>query len=152
MQVTVLWENQPCGSLWAEQRGLYTVFQCEVETDQVCRLCAVYEGGETPLGVPAPERGKMRLCVSIPTGRLPRGKLLRGELRPKHSAWQAYAGGPMGEVTLPPGLKQGDAFRFRWKPGEPLPCPELFCFFRFVREGGRCFLEIRFNEEGRPVV
>ena len=151
MQVPVLEQDRTCGKLWAEQRGLYTVFQAEVETEGVSRLYAVFEEGEAALGIPAPEQGRMVLRISVPTSRLPKGKLLRGCLRPKDQSWRRFPGGRVGSVTLPPGSVLGQQYRFPWQPGEQLPSEELMCFFRFIRKEGRGFLELTL-EDGRPVV
>lgn len=97
MQVPVWEQERNCGSLWAEQRGLYTIFRGEVETDRVSRLYAVFESGETALGIPVPECGKMVLRISVPTSRLPQGKLLRGSLRAKDEMWCRFPGGRFAE-------------------------------------------------------
>ena len=53
MQVAVLEGNRVCGTLEGEQKGLYTAFHAQVETEEVCRLYGIFEGGEASLGIPA---------------------------------------------------------------------------------------------------
>ena len=139
-----------CGSMRAEQRGLYTVFRAEVSSKSLCRLIAEYESGEVSLGVPAPEQGKMRLCASMPTSRLPEGKLLRGVLRTGRSDWTRFSGGAVGSIKLPAGYRNGNTFRFPWNAGDPLPCDALLCFYRLVRDQGCSYLEICLNKNGIP--
>ncbi len=152
MRVPVLENETECGTLRTEQRGLYTVFRAEVETTSLCRLLAEYESGEIVLGIPAPEQGKMQLCVSIPTSRLPAGKLLRGTLRAGNDTWTRFTGGHVGPFPFPAGYRKGNIYRFPWKGGDRLPCDELLCFYRLVHERGHSYLEISLNEDKRPTV
>lgn len=149
MQVSIFQQGQPCGTLNCQQRGLYTEFYAQVDTEVVAKVHAVFEYGETALGIPAPECGKMCLRISVPTSRLPQGKLLRGELVPREAQWSHYPGGQIGELILPPGRRQGDRWRFSWKPGERLPCEALMCFFT-MEDGG--WLEVCLDEDGNPRV
>ena len=153
MQVAVLEGDRVRGTLEAEQRGLYTAFRAQVETEEVCRLYGIFEGGEASLGVPAPEDGRMLLRISVPTSRLPEGRLLRGELRTGGNAsWRRFSGGKVGDATLPPGLVRGNTYRFPWRAGDRLPCEEYLCFFHFRQEGGRGYLELTLDEKGFPKV
>jgi hypothetical protein len=123
-----------------------------VNTDTVSRVFAVFTGGECSLGVPAPEQGKMVLRASMPTSRLPEGQLREGRLEPIHSArWEDFPGGRLGDVRFPAGFRQKDRLRFLWSPGDPLPAEELLLFYRFIEEGGRTYLELRLDQEGRPI-
>ena len=151
MQVPVLEQERNCGFLRAEQRGLYMMFYGEVDVKQVMRLYAVFEKGELPLGIPVPEQGKMVLRMSLPAGRMPQGRLLRGELRPKDSAWQRFPGGKIGCHFLPPGRVCGNRYQFPWKQGQPLPYEPFLCFYTHVQEGGREYLEVILDEQGNPV-
>ena len=152
MEVPVYHQGTKCGTLWAERRGLYMVFRAEVETEEISRIRAVFEGGETVLGIPAPEQGRMTLRISVPANRLPGGRLLRGVLIAKESSdWRHYPGGNHGKLRLPPGRVRGQIYQFPWRPGERLPCEELLCFFRFVQENQGSFLELRLDEQGNPV-
>lgn len=150
MQVPVQMGKRSCGCLWAEQRGLYTAFRAEVQAEELSRLFAVFEDGEIALGIPAPEQGRMVLRVSVPTGRLPEGRLLRGCLRPKDSGWTWFPGGTVGGLSLPRGYVMGNRYRFPWSPGEQLPCEPLLCFFRYVEEDQGTFLELRLSDTGVP--
>ncbi len=150
MRVPVKGQERECGVLWAEQRGLYTVFYAEVQSECVCRLYAVYESGEAALGIPAPEGDRLSLRVSVPTSRLPQGQLLCGSLRPKDSAWKRFPGGMVGAFRLPEGFVLGRRYRFPWRPGAALPCEALLCFFSYIEEKG--FLELTLDENGRPCV
>ncbi len=153
MQAAVLRGDQVCGTISAEEKGLYTVFQAQVETEEICRLFGIFEGGEASLGIPAPEQGRMTLRISVPTARLPAGKLLRGELRTgETAAWRRFPGGKRGDAVLPPGQVRGQTYRFPWKPGDRIPAEEYLCFFRFVRDQGRTYLELTLNEKGFPAV
>lgn len=152
MQVPVWEQERNCGSLWAEQRGLYTIFRGEVETDRVSRLYAVFESGETALGIPVPECGKMVLRISVPTSRLPQGKLLRGSLRAKDEMWCRFPGGKVCGALLPPGKRMGNRYRFLWRPGERLACEMLMCFLCYVQEGEQGYFELVLDERGQPCV
>lgn len=147
MQVPIMDGESNCGWLQTQQRGLYTVFWAEVNGTELCRVRAVFEGGSLTLGVPAPEGGSLRLCSSLPTARLPKGRLLRGEIMRSDSGWQQYPGGRVNHVTLPPGQRKGNCYRFPWSPGEKLPCDSLMCFFSYA-EG---FLTLTLDQQGRPV-
>ena len=151
MEVQVVSGEKTCGWLRAEEKGLYTVFAGEVEERELCRMHAVFTGGELTLGVPAPEDGRMRLRVSVPSRCLPPGKLLRGELRTQ-KGWRSYGGGLIGPLRLPKGMRMGDRFRFPWSCGEQLPCDELMCFYHYLEEDGKSFLEVTVREDGTPEV
>ena len=150
MEIPVYSENQICGTLRTERKGLYTLFDGTVETDSVCRLVAVFEGGEIPLGIPAPEQGQMRLRVSVPTSRLPEGRLLRAALR-RGTSWERFPGGKLGGVMLPPGYVKEQVYRFPWKPGDRLPCDALMCFFRAFHRENCTYLEIKLDSDGAPL-
>ncbi|MBQ9270227.1 MAG: hypothetical protein IJ206_12090 [Oscillospiraceae bacterium] len=150
MEIPVYSGDRICGTLRAVQKGLYTVFDSTVETDQVCRIVAVFEGGELPLGVPAPEQGQMRLHVSVPTSRLPKGRLLRAALR-SGSSWERFPGGSLGGNVLPPCYVREHVYRFPWKPGDRLPCDALMCFFRAVHRENCTYLEIKLDPDGAPL-
>ena len=152
MQVSVFSDDQPCGMLDVQKRGLYSVFRSEVKESDLCKLYAVFSGGEIALGIPAPEHNKMTLCVSLPTGRLPAGKLLRGVLRPVREGWRPYPGGIIGNLRFPVGCVQGNNYRFPWRSGDQLPCEEVFCFFHYILDKDRVWLEIKLNEDGTPAV
>ena len=77
MEIPVYSGNQICGTLRTERKGLYTLFDGTVETDSVCRLVAVFEGGEVPLGIPAPEQADGEYRVYGPDGEF----LMLGEVR-----------------------------------------------------------------------
>lgn len=147
MQVPILDGAESRGWLQAQQRGLYTVFWAEVSGSELCRVRAVFEGGGVMLGVPIPEGGSLRICSSLPTTRLPKGRLLRGELVRSSNDWQHFPGGSLGDNLLPPGQRKGNCYRFSWTSGERLPCDSLMCFFTY-REG--C-LELTLDQQGRPV-
>ena len=147
MAVPVMRDGQEWGTRWMEQRGLYTIFTAKLRKTELCRLQAVYEQGSVWLGVPVPEQQTMVLRVSIPTSRLPGGALLRGQLFSKTRSWQSWPGGRIGDVVLPAGSRKEQCYRLPWKPGEPLPCEELLCFFRYT-EG---YLEIMLDDQGRPM-
>ena len=149
MQVSIFWQGQPCGTMNCQQRGLYTEFYAQVDTEEVAKVHAVFECGETALGIPAPECGKMCLRISVPTSRLPKGKLLRGELVPRDAQWSRYPGGRVGELVLPSGYRKGNRYRFSWKPGERIPCEALMCFFTWDKSG---YLELCLDEQGKPQV
>lgn len=149
LQVSIYQQGQPCGTLNSQQRGLYTEFYAQVDTEDVAKVHAVFECGETALGIPAPECGKMCLRISVPTSRLPRGKLLRGELVPRDAQWSRYPGGKVGELVLPPGYRKGSRYRFSWKPGDRIPCEALMCFFTWDKSG---YLELCLDEQGNPQV
>ena len=144
--------DRACGILQAERQGLYTVFRAQVDTEALCRLYAMYEGGEAVLGIPAPEQGRMSLKISVPNSRLPRGKLLRGCLQVNNPGWRNFPGGSVGRFHLPPGYVQKNVYRFPWRAGERLPCDELLCFYRLVGEGERTFLELKLDENDLPQV
>ena len=147
--VTIFSHGQPCGTLSAQQRGLYTEFYAQVDTKAVSKLHAVFEYGETALGIPAPERGGMCLRINVPTSRLPKGKLLRGELIPKDDQWNRYPGGNIGDLTFPPGRRRKNCYQFPWKPGDRLPCEAVFCFFHYDSVG---YLTIDLDDAGMPQV
>lgn len=149
MQVSIFQQGQPCGTLNTQQRGLYTEFYAQVDTKEVAKVHAVFEGGETALGIPAPERGSMCLRINVPTSRLPRGRLLRAELVPQGAQWRRWCGGRVGELDLPAGRRQGDRYQFPWRPGERLPCDALLCFFTYDPTG---YLEVCLDENGKPQV
>jgi hypothetical protein len=150
--VPIYAESRRVGFLSRKRQGLYTQFYGEVNTDTVSRVFAVFTGGECSLGGPAPEKGKMVLRASMPTSRLPEGQLREGRLEPIHSArWETFPGGRLGDVRFPAGFRQKDRLRFLWSPGDPLPAEELLLFYRFIEEGGRTYLELRLDREGRPI-
>ncbi len=146
MPVDILSEGQKSGFLNVSRQGLYTKFYGETNREDLCRIYGVFEGGEVPLGVPVPERGKMVLRVSMPSSKLPGGRLLRGEVRTKQPEWTYFPGGKIGGVVLPEGRKKGKLLRFPWKPGEALPAEEMLLFYSFVSENGQDYLEISFED------
>jgi hypothetical protein len=148
MQVSVYEDGAQRGTLQTQERGLYTVFEARVRCQGVCKLYAVYDQGRMALGVPVPDREGLFLRCSLPTGRLPGGMLLRGELLGVQSEWTPYAGGRLGRVTLPPGRRRENVYRFSWQPGEALPCDSLLCFYRY-QDGA---LELTLDSQGRPQI
>lgn len=119
MRVPVFEQGQSCGELYAEQRGLYTIFRAEIATSGICKIHAVFEQGEVALGVPVPEQGQMVLRISVPTSRLPRGRLMRGIVVQKGTEWSRFPGGRWGELTLPEGRRRDGRYQFPWVPGQP---------------------------------
>jgi hypothetical protein len=150
MEVPVLRQETHCGSLRARQQGLYTEFFAQVSHGPVARLYGVFEGGEVALGVPAPEQGIMTLRASLPTSRLPKGRLLRGKLESK--AWQNFPGGRVGDVILPPGYVQDSVYRFPWSPGDTLPWEPLLCFYQYVSADGQDYLQLCLDRQGKPIL
>lgn len=139
-----------CGWLNAEQRGLYTVFWGQVQTEELCRVYAIFEGGELALGIPVPEGEHMVIRSSLPTSGLPKGTLLYGELRPKDSLWHTFPGGRVGPADLPCGQVNGQRYRFPWSPDQPLPYAPYLCFFRYVQEGEQGYLELSLDGQNMP--
>lgn len=152
MQVPVFYGDQERGTLRAEQKGLYTSFYGQLRETGLCRVYGVFSGGECSLGIPVPEQGRMVLRATVPTSRLPGGRLLSGRLVLQGEGFLPFPGGIIGGVTYPAGAKKGTVLRFHWKPGQPLPAEELLCFYRPVREGGKLYLELRLKEDGTPEV
>ena len=152
MQVPILSGGERCGTLEVWEKGLYSCFRGVVKSHELCRLFAVFPGGEIGLGIPAPEGGNMAICVSMPTGRLPDGALQYGYLQPVHTGWRPFPGDIRGGVQYPAGCEKDSALRFPWHEGEGLPCMETFCFFKRICDDGREWLEIRLNDEGHPMV
>ena len=151
MQCEIFDSERKVGILHAERQGLYTRFYGEVSTQDVTKVFAVFEGGECPLGVPVPEHGKMVLRASMPTSRLPKGKLLRGRLPEQGTGWQRFSGGVLGGVRYPAGLKRGATLRFPWKVGDKLPAEEVMLLYSYREEQGKSYLEITLREDGTPV-
>lgn len=152
MQCEILNGSQKVGMLRWERQGLYTRFYGEITEQQVTRVIAVFEGGECSLGVPVPEQGEMVLRASMPTGRLPKGKLLRGYLQAKPRQWTEFPGGTLAGVTYPRGIKLENRIRFPWHIGEAMPAEEVVLLYRYVEEQGRSYLELCFNPDGSPKV
>lgn len=138
------------GFLRWERQGLYTRFYGEVHTSQVTRVLGVFEGGEISLGVPVPEQGKMVLRASMPTSRLPQGRLLRGRLQTHKNPWQDFPGGKLGGVLFPPGLRKGQMLRFPWHIGEKFPAEQVMLLYRYVEEDGQSYLELCLTPEDVP--
>lgn len=152
MQCDVFDRGKKVGFLRTERQGLYTRFYGEISTTDVIRVYARFEGGECPLGIPVPERGKMVLRASMPTSRLPKGKLLGGFLGEKEPVWQRFGGGELGGVCYPAGNKRGNTLRFGWKVGEKVPAAEVLLLYRYVEEMGKSYLELTLNEDGTAAV
>ena len=152
MQCDIFSRGEKAGFLRWELQGLYTRFYGEVSTRDVTKVFAVFEGGECPLGVPVPEKGKMVLRASMPTSRLPKGKLLRGRLPEKESQWQRFSGGVLSGVRYPAGLRNGNTLRFPWKVGEKVPAEEVLLLYSYREEQGRSYLELRLREDGSPEI
>lgn len=100
------------------------------------------------MGVPVPEQGKMVLRASMPTSRLPKGQLLRGEL--EEQGWRSFSGGVLAGVAYPAGLRKRDKLRFPWKMGEKLPAEEVMLLFSYVEEEGKSYLELCLNPDDSP--
>ncbi len=152
MQCEIFDREEKAGILRWERQGLYTRFYGEVNTKDVTKVYAVFEGGECPLGIPVPEQGKMVLRASMPTGRLPKGKLLRGRLEEKKQGWQRFPGGTLGGIRYPAGLRKGDTLRFPWKVGQRVPAEEVLLLYHYVEEQGNSYLELKLNSDGTVVV
>lgn len=150
MQCDILSGKDKVGFLRWQQQGLYTRFYGEVTVRSVSRVYARFEQGSCSLGVPVPEQGKMVLRASMPTSRLPKGKLLQGEL--EEGGWNRFPGGVLGGVSYPPGLRKGDTLRFPWKMGEKLPVEEVMLLFSYGEAGGESYLELTLNPDGSPKV
>lgn len=146
MQCDIIANGRKTGVLKAERQGLYTRFYGEVNTKDITKVYAVFEGGECALGIPVPEKGKMVLRVSMPTAKLPKGKLLSGYLPSEDSVWQPFPGGTLAGVCYPEGMKNGNALRFPWHVGEKLPAEEVLLFYRYREQEG-C-LELRLEPDG----
>lgn len=151
MSVPVFYDGEKCGFLQNARQGLYTRFYGEVSIKDLSRVYAVYDGGELLLGVPVPEQGKMVLRTSMPTGQVPKGNLLRAELRVRPSGWATFPGGVIVGIRYPKGLKKGNILRFPWKLGEPLPTDEVLLFYRYSCVDGQQFLDISLDEIGNGV-
>ncbi len=149
-QASIWKDGRLWGCLTAQQQGLYTVFRGRGRGHDLCRAYAIFEGGELALGIPVPEGEDMLLRASLPTSRLPQGRLLRGELRPKDDPWQSFPGGQVGQAELPSGQVRGGCYRFPWSPEEKLPYGPYLCFFRYVREREKSYLELSLDENGLP--
>ncbi len=147
MRCEIVSGEQNVGTLRWERQGLYTRFYGAVTVMEVTKIYGVFEGGTCPLGVPVPEQGKMVLRVSMPTARLPGGKLLQGRLG-SGDGWSCFPGGSIGGVRYPAGLRKGNVLRFSWEPGDSLPAPEVLLFYRYVEENGKGYLELRLEEDG----
>ena len=66
--------------------------------------------------------------------------------------WSSFAGGCLGGVRFPPGLRRGNELRFVWKEGQKLPADEVMCFYRYIEENGTGYLTIRLDEKEKPVL
>ena len=98
------------------------------------------------------DKKRLRVRATLPTSRLPKGRLLSGRVVYEQDAWRPFPGGCMGGVTYPPGQRKGNCLRFPWKMGMELPAMEVFCFYRLGREKERVYLELRLDSEGRPLL
>ena len=152
MSVPIYQEGTQCGMLQDTTQGLYTRFSGRLKAQGLCRVYGVYPEGEISLGVPVPEGDSLRVRATLPTSRLPKGRLLSGRVVYEQDAWRPFSGGCMGGVTYPPGQRKGNCLRFPWKMGMELPAMEVFCFYRLVREKDRSYLELRLDPEGRPLL
>lgn len=160
MQVPIYCGTEQVGVLEAQRRGLYTCFSGEINDSRLCKIHGVFEEGDCGLGIPVPERGRMVLRASMPTTRLPKGRLLEGRLvcseeqteQETQEKWMLFDGGCVGDAVLPKGERCGNDYRFPWRPGETLPAEELLCFYELKREQDCDWLILRLDDCGNPVV
>lgn len=152
MQCEIFYGSEKVGTLRWQKQGLYTRFYGQVSIRNVSRVYAQFEGGSCCLGVPVPEQETMILRASMPTSRLPRGRLLRGVLEEAAGGWKSFSGGVLAGVRYPKGLKKGNVLRFPWHIGEQMPAEEVMLLFRYVEESGESYLELCLNPDGSPEV
>lgn len=150
MQVPIFYGTQQVGTLEAYQQGLYTKFSGSLRANDLCRVYGVFSGGEISLGIPVPDGDRLRVRATMPTSRLPGGMLRSGRIVYEKDMWQPFSGGTIGGVCYPAGEKKGDAMRFRWKVGDPLPADEMCCFYEYLEMQGKGYLILRLDENGVP--
>lgn len=142
MNCDILCQSGKVGVLYMERQGLYSVFYGLVNKDMLTKVYGVFEKGECALGIPVPENGKMVLRTSVPTSKLPGGKLLYGKLYEDTDRWESFAGGRVNGILYPTGQRKGELLRFLWSVGDPFPAEEAALFYRYVQEGGKTYLEL----------
>lgn len=153
MQVTIYLEKESVGELNTESRGLYTHFFGRMKMMPLVRVQAVFESGSCDLGYPVPDQESLIIRTSMPTSRLPKGKLLHGSvfLPQDQSPWQPCDNLCMNGRVFPYCYQNGRLLRFPWRCGEALPAEDLFCFLRFVPEKEKTYIELRLDAHGNPV-
>lgn len=146
MQCDILSAGKKVGFLSAQRQGLYTRFYGEVETKEVVKIYAVFDKGVCALGIPVPEKGKMVLRVSLPSGKLPGGGLLYGQLHDGGEQWEYFSGGVLGGILYPEGLRNGMCLSFPWNVGQKLPAEEAMLFYEYCPEGGH--IRLKLDQDG----
>lgn len=152
MQVPIFSGTQQVGTLETCRQGLYTKFSGMLRANELCRVYAVFSGGEISLGIPVPDGDRMRVRSTMPTSRLPSGSLTAGKLVYEKNMWQPFSGGTIGGVWYPAGEKKENRLRFPWRMGEPLPADEVCCFYRYKEIGGKTYLELTLTADGTPAI
>ena len=150
MQVPIFDGTQQAGTLETCRQGLYTKFSGSLRANDLCRVYAVFTGGEISLGIPVPEGDRLYLRATMPTSRLPNGVLRSGRIVYEKDMWQPFSGGKIGGVCYPGGEKKEDCLRFLWKVGDPLPADEVCCFYEYREMQGKSYLLLRLDENGAP--
>lgn len=130
------------GTLSMEQKGLYASFYGEMSEPGLHKLYGVFEGGMQSLGYPIPDGEKYIVNCAMPKGRLPGGALVCGRILLEHPEWKPYPGGEILGVKMPGGLQNGKLLRFPWTPETRLPAEELLCFYEYVREDEKTYLQL----------
>ena len=151
MAVPIRKSGAVCGTLRTEIKGLYTFFYGEVSGETLSRVTAVFEGGTCDLGVPAPEHGRHVLRRSIPTAKLPKGRLKEAILQ-ESSPWKNWEGGCVGGIQYPRCLRWENRIRIPWNPGEEIRPMEPLLLYRFIRWDGKSYLELQLSEDGTPCI
>jgi len=161
-------EGRTLGEVRRRDEGCTVVFEaeCECLTDGLYRAYLTGENGELPLGVLAPEDGRLRLRKRFPARETEKiGRITEARAEKSFSftdeSWKPLPPGPLLQnARLDRALAAIPEARMRrsgggWElalpyaPERPFPLPELFCFARVDASGGRVLY--RFDEKNHPI-
>lgn len=135
MSVPIYQEGTQCGMLQDTTQGLYTRFSGRLKAQGLCRVYGVYPEGEISLGVPVPEGDSLRVRATLPTSRLPKGRLLSGRVVYEQDAHGGlFPAGVWAASPILRGSGRGTACGFHGRWGwSSLP----WRFFAFIGWYGR---------------
>ena len=168
MEVAVYREERPVGTVTLSEGGGWAEIRmsCLLDRTGLFRGFLACDGGELPLGVLAPEEGRLQARRRVPLPELRTlGAVRRGLCRLCYpfddgAGWRPagpdffrrrFRGslrGAEGALWRPAGA--GRRLALPWDEGRPFPLMEAFCFVRVGEIGGRPYAILTFDGDEWP--